>query len=530
MIESGDKDAHNGAATRADQGPTTNRAMVTLALMLAMTVTALEQTVVSTAMPSIIAQLRGVKIYPWVFSAYLLAATVSTPLYGKLADLLGRKRVLLFGLGLFATGSMLSGMSQSMGQLIAMRVLQGLGAGAVGPIVLTMLGDMFTLQERARMQSLFSAVWGLSSLAGPAIGGVLTDHLSWRWVFFVTAPFGAVSAWILIRSFHETLARREVPPIDWSGASLLAGSSAALLWAVLDASGQPASTVIAWLAVAAMLFLLFVRRELRAVDPIMPLDLFLSAHITSAIAGSFLIGALLFGIDTYLPLYVQGVLGGTATQAGRLLTPLFLAWAFSVALAARVVIRFGFRTTAFVGTFLIASGLLGMTLGTAWPAWARPLFVGSMIVVGLGMGPTSLSYILGVQNAVDWDRRGVATGAVTFVRTMGGALGVGVLGATLGFDLSHRLATAGETGIDIVAALRPETHHLLGSAQLRMVQTALGQSLRDVFIQMSVIAIVTVGCSFLLQGGRAVQRIRKPHEAKTEANVEGLELALGSEH
>src|SRR6516225_5012799 len=169
------------------------RGLITLALLLAMTVTALEQTVVSTAMTSIIASLRGVKIYPWVFSAYLLAATVSTPLYGKLADLLGRKRVLLFGLGLFATGSMLSGMSQSMGQLIAMRVLQGLGAGAVGPIVLTMLGDMFTLHERARVQGLFSAVWGLSSVAGPIIGGYLTDNVGWPWVFLVSVPFAAVA-------------------------------------------------------------------------------------------------------------------------------------------------------------------------------------------------------------------------------------------------------------------------------------------------------------------------------------------------
>ncbi len=175
--------------------------------MLAMAVASLEQTVVSTAMPSIIAQLKGLDIYPWVFSAYLLAATVSTPLYGKLADLLGRKRVLLFGLGLFALGSMLSGLARSMAELIAMRVVQGLGAGAVGPIVLTMLGDLFTLQERAKVQGRFSAVWGVSSLAGPAIGGVLTDQLSWRWVFFVTVPFAVVSAWILVRHVHEKVER-----------------------------------------------------------------------------------------------------------------------------------------------------------------------------------------------------------------------------------------------------------------------------------------------------------------------------------
>src|SRR3954454_3144220 len=223
-----------------------------MALMLAMSVTALEQTVVSTAMPSIIAQLKGLDIYPWVFSAYLLAATVSTPIYSKLADLLGRKHVLLFGLGLFALGSMLSGMARSMPQLIAMRVVQGLGAGAVGPIVLTMLGDLFTLQERAKVQGLFSAVWGGSSLIGPALGGVLTDQLSWRWVFYVTVPFGVIAAWILARSFHETVERKRVAPIDWAGALVLAGATFVLLLAVLRASESAPRLTTALLAAAAL--------------------------------------------------------------------------------------------------------------------------------------------------------------------------------------------------------------------------------------------------------------------------------------
>src|SRR3954469_25024374 len=214
------------------QGAMPGRAMVTLALLLAMAVTALEQTVVSTAMPSIIAQLKGLDIYPWVFSAYLLAATVSTPIYGKLADLFGRKRVLLFGLGLFALGSMLSGLARSMPQLIGMRVVQGLGAGALGPIVLTMLGDLFTLRERAKVQGLFSAVWGGASLIGPALGGVLTDQLSWRWVFYVTVPFGLLAAWILTRYVHETVERKQaVAPIDWPGALTLALASCLILLA-----------------------------------------------------------------------------------------------------------------------------------------------------------------------------------------------------------------------------------------------------------------------------------------------------------
>jgi MFS family permease len=509
------------------RGSRNERTIVTVALLLAMTVTALEQTVVSTAMPSIIAQLRGLEIYPWVFSAYLLASTVTTPLYGKLADLLGRKRVLLFGLGMFAAGSMLSGLAQSMPQLIAMRVVQGLGAGAVGPIMLTMIGDMYTLQQRAKVQGLFSAVWGGASVVGPFVGGVLTDQLSWRWVFFVTTPFAIVSAWILVRHVHESLEHREVPPIDWGGAGLLACGTTALLLAVLNGAEQSLASGGALLTLAVVLLGLFVVWERQAPDPILPIDLMASGHVASAIGGSFLIGALLFGIDTYVPLFVQGVRGGTATQAGRVITPLFLSWSVSVAVAAKVVVRLGFRRTALVGALLIALGTFGLTLGTFRPSASGPLFLAGMIVIGLGMGPSSLSYILGVQNVVKWNRRGAATGAVIFFRIIGGALGVGMLGAWLGWELTRRLGSSGAVGIDVAAALRPETHALLTPAQLAVVQEALGRSLRDVFAQMFLMALLTIACSLGLRGGRAVSL---PEEETSAPGEEGLEMALGVEH
>ncbi len=288
-----------------------NRGLVTIALLLAMTVSSLEQTVVSTAMPTIIASLHGLDIYPWVFSAYLLAATVTTPLYGKLADLMGRKRVLLFGLGLFALGSVLSGLAQSMPQLIAMRVLQGLGAGAVGPIVITMLGDLFTLEERRKIQGLFSIVWGTSSLAGPALGGVITDYLSWRWVFFVTVPFALVSSWILITHVHEKIEKRAVKPIDWSGAGLLTAGSTLLLLTVLRGGGQSWQAGIAIFAASIGVFGLFLWNERRAADPVLPIDLIFTRHIGAAIGGSFLIGRIGFR-DRYLRSAVR------ARRAGRI--------------------------------------------------------------------------------------------------------------------------------------------------------------------------------------------------------------------
>ncbi|MBV8611704.1 MAG: MFS transporter [Singulisphaera sp.] len=504
----------------------TGRAIVMVALMLSMAVVSLEQTVVSTAMPSIIAQLRGLEIYPWVFSAYLLAATVTTPIYGKLADLLGRKRVLLFGLGLFALGSILSGLSRSMPELIAMRVIQGLGAGAVAPIVITLLGDLFTLEQRARVQGWFSAVWGVSSLAGPALGGELTDRLSWRWVFFVTVPFGVVAAWILARHVHEKVERDEVRPIDWPGALLLTAGSTLLLLAVLNGDGRSWARGARLMAGAVVLLVLFIRRERRAADPILPIDLVVAPHIAAALAGSFLIGVLLFALDTYIPLFVQGVRGGSATQAGRMITPLFLMWSISVAIAAVVVVRFGFRRTAVVGSILIALGVSELALGASRPAWSGPLFLSGMVVIGLGFGPTSLSYILAVQHAVAWGRRGVATGAITFFRTMGGALGVGVLGASLGLALSHRLAASRAAGIDVAAALRPETHARLMPEQLHAVQDALGRSLRDLFFQMFALAVLAILCSIGLPDGRAGGEPR-PEPDQDLLDEEGSALTTG---
>ena len=499
--------------------------MVTLALLLAMAVVAVEQTVVSTAMPSIIAQLNGLDIYPWVFSAYLLASTVTTPVYGKLADLWGRKPILLFGLALFTVGSICSGRAQSMPELIAMRVVQGMGAGAVAPMVLTLLGDLFSLEQRAKVQGWFSAVWGVSSVAGPLLGGYLTDSLSWRWVFYMTVPFSLVAAWVLVQFVHETVRREERKSIDWLGATLLGAGSTLLLLAILGGSAETSLRAVVFLGLSVVLLTIFVVVERRASDPILPPDLFVRPSIAAAIAGSFLIGALMFAIDTYVPLYVQGVLGGKATQAGAVITSLFLSWAISVAIAAKVVVRLGFRTTALVGMTLISLGMAGLVVGAMVPAWSVQIFQVSLAITGFGFGPASLSCILNVQNEVDWNRRGVATGAIQFFRTLGGAVGVGALGATLAYEFGHRLLAVHAGDINIVAALRPETHDQLTHNQLILVQSALGQTLRDVFGQMFVLAIIAIGCASRLARGPAQSRVEPAPRLRAESKEQHVETA-----
>lgn len=476
------------------------RRMVTAALLVAMMVTAMEQLVVSPAMPTIIAQLRGFEIYPWVISAYLLASTVSTPLYGKLADLFGRKRVLLFGLALFSTGSMLSGTAGSMGQLIAMRTVQGLGAGAVAPIVLTLLGDLFSLEERARVQGLFSTVWGLSSIAGPLIGGWLTVNLGWRWVFFVSVPFAVVAFIMIVLHVHERIEQRTVAPIDWAGAGLLSTGLSALLLIVLDGGGLSLRMDLLLAALTVGLLAAFILRELRAADPILPVDLMIRPTIATSVIGNFLIGAVLFGIETYVPLFIQGVRGGNAREAGQALTPLFLAWAVSVAFAAPAVVRWGFQRGGMFGAALVTLGVCGLVLGAQAPAWSGLAFTLSLIVVGAGMGPASLSFILAVQHSVSWNQRGVATGAVIFFRTIGGAIGVGLLGGLLAWQLGGLFTAAGARGIDVGSALRPETHHLLSRANLALVQTGLGRSLRNLYVQMLLFSVGALVCTAWLPG------------------------------
>ncbi|GAC1346910.1 MAG: MDR family MFS transporter [Isosphaeraceae bacterium] len=476
------------------------RRIAVVALLLAMTVTAMEQLVVSTAMPTIIQSLKGFDIYPWVVSAYLLAITVTTPIYGKLADIFGRKRVLLFGLTLFSAGSMLSGLSQSMPQLIAMRAIQGLGAGAVAPIVLTMLGDMFTLRERARVQGLFSAVWGLSSIAGPVIGGYITDHFGWPWVFYVSVPFALISAIVLITRVHESVAPRTPAPIDWLGAIFLTASSALMLEVILNGSRQPPHWNIPIIVASVLFGLLFYFQERRAADPILPLDLFKNRTIVASVCGSFLVGGLFFGIETYVPLFIQGVLGGDATSSGRVLTPMFLSWACSVVVAAWVAVHFGFRRAGLGGSFLVAVGSLGLIVGASRADLQAPSFLIGMMVVGLGMGPTFLSQLLSAQHAVAWNRRGVATGVVTFSRTIGGAIGVGLLGATLSWNLTGRLRDAHLEKVDVASALRPESHERIPAEQLAGVRTALGLSLRSVYGEILLLSLGATICCLGLPG------------------------------
>jgi EmrB/QacA subfamily drug resistance transporter len=389
-----------------------------------MSLGALEATVVSTAMPTVIAQLGGLAHYSWVFAAYLLTSTASVPIWGRLSDLYGRRRMYLLGVAVFLIGSTMSGAANGMFQLIGARAIQGLGAGAIIPLSMTIVGELYALSERARTQALFSGVWGVASIAGPLVGGYITDAINWRWVFYLNIPFGFCCMAVIALAYPPSRSDKPVQ-VDWLGASLLFGGVSALLIALGGETGGAAL----WLSASVVLLAAFIWVERRASEPILPVDLLREPIMTRTLVVVFLVGLALFGAIAFIPLYVQTVMGGTATQAGQVLTPLFLGWVVMSIVGARLTVRMGYRVAAIGGSILMTTGFIGLSLLDSTST--RTLLLVSCTVLGAGMGSQMLSMLLAVQHGVDRSRLGLATSLNQFSRSIGAAVGVAVMGAIM---------------------------------------------------------------------------------------------------
>jgi EmrB/QacA subfamily drug resistance transporter len=411
----------------------TRRVVATAGVLGGTFLAAIETTVVAAAMPTVADQLGGLSYYSWVFSAYLLTSTVSIPLWGKLSDLYGRRRLYLWCIGLFLIGSALSGAAQTMPQLILFRALQGFGAGGLLPLGMSVLGDLYTLEERGRMQGLLSGVWGVASIVGPLTGGYITELFSWRWVFYLNIPFGiaaAVAVGCALRD-RTTIERR---PVDYAGAALLM-TAVTLLVLALSGSGLNGGGAggVPWVlpayAGAVGFGLLLVRVERRAAEPMVPLDL-LSDRMVAAVAGTgLLVGVAMFSAISYVPLFVQEGLGGSAVEAGRALTPLILGWVVTSVITGRVVLRIGYRPMVLAGLLCLTLGFGGLTrIDGQSSVW---LLRADLMLMGAGMGMTMLSLVLAMQNVVARRHLGVATSFGQFTRSIGGAVGVALLGAVI---------------------------------------------------------------------------------------------------
>jgi EmrB/QacA subfamily drug resistance transporter len=424
--------------------PPKQRMAVTAGVMMGMFLAALEATVVGTAMPTVIASLGGLQHYSWVFSAYLLTSTVTVPVWGKLSDLYGRRRLFQIGIAVFLVGSVFSGMSTSMFQLIAFRSIQGLGAGALVPLAMTIIGDIYTLQERTRMQAYFSGVWGFASIIGPIIGGFLTDQLSWRWVFFINVPFGLLSALFIGGSLNEPKTHQN-PVIDYAGAATLMAAVVLLMLALVQSGTMAALLSLRNLLLlfgSAILSILFVRIERSTPEPVLPFGLFRNRVVTISVLGGFLIGVAMFGAISFIPLYAQGTRGETATQAGSLLTPLMLSWVILSVVGGRLLLKVGYRITVIAGCALLTIAFA--LLSTFDSQTSRILLYVDLVLIGAGLGLTMLTLLIAVQQAVPRQVLGTATSLNQFARSIGGAVGVAIMGAFLSAGLATNLQTAAQ--------------------------------------------------------------------------------------
>ncbi|HET8912144.1 MAG TPA: MDR family MFS transporter [Ktedonobacteraceae bacterium] len=415
--------------------------LIIIALTLGMTLATLDTTIISTAMPKIVGQLGGISLYSWVFSIYLLTSTTTVPLYGKLADLYGRKPVYLTAMTIFLVGSIACAQAQGMEQLILFRALQGIGAGGIAPLVLTMISDISqTREERNRLQGLIGAIWGISSVVGPAIGGLIVDYLSWPWVFYINLPFGLLSIGFLALFFKETITRQK-HQLDYPGTILLTGAVIALLLALLQggvAWDWFAPQSIGLFLAAILLAGLFLWVERRAAEPIIPLSLFANRTIVIASIGGFILGCLMFGMSTYIPLFIQGVKGGSATEAGFILIPESFTWSLISIMIALILRHAGYRSVVRLGTLIVVPGVALLLLFA--PQTPLFLIILAMLLIGCGLGLSSNVYTLSMQSAAPRNLIGVASAFTQFVRTIGGTVGVAIMGAILNAQLAQHFA------------------------------------------------------------------------------------------
>ncbi|MQA87174.1 MAG: MFS transporter [Streptosporangiales bacterium] len=459
----------------------------------------MDATIVATAVPSIVADLGGFALFPWVFSAYLLAQAVTIPIYGRLADLYGRKPVLLAGTVVFLVGSLVCALAWNMVALIVFRALQGIGAGAIQPITQTVVGDLYSVAERGRVAGWFSSVWGVSAVAAPALGGAFAEYVSWRLIFWINLPVGAAALLMVGIYLREQVVRRR-HRIDVAGALLLVLGTGVLMFVLLQGgtrwgwASAPSAVLFAVVAVAVAAFVWW---ERRAADPVLPPWVYGHRVLAGANLGNGAVGVLSIGLTSFLPTFAQGVLGASAVAAGVTLAFMSIGWTLAAANSARLYLRLGFRDTTLLGLgFALASAVM-LSL-TAEDASLAYLGVASF-VMGLGMGLTATSMLVGAQSVIGWGRRGVVTGSAMFARMIGMALGASLYGAIANSTLAAWFAAAPRAlrgrlpgGLDEASRALSGGSHRLDPAAAAYVREGLFHAGRWVFVGLVVLAVLAL--------------------------------------
>jgi EmrB/QacA subfamily drug resistance transporter len=412
--------------------------VIVAGIMLSIFMASMEATVIATAMPTIVAQLGGLEIYSWAFTAYMLTSTCTVPVYGKLSDIYGRRIVYAVAMLLFLLGSSLCGLAQSMEQLIFFRAIQGVGAGGVLPLAFIIIGDIFTFEQRARMQGFFAGVWGVSSIMGPLLGGFLVDQWTWHWVFYVNILPGIIAFALVWLALQDNITHKQGVAIDYLGAVILMMAVVLLLLGLNELSSPIG---IALLVAAVFLFgvLWFVER--RAADPVLPLALYRDRLFATATLHGILSGWAMFGSLSYIPLFVQAVMGRSATEAGATITPLMLGWVLASIIGGRLLLKIGYRTVALTGMVLLTLG--SFLVSQSGSQVSREVIMVYLTMMGIGMGLSVPSFLIAVQSSVAKHNLGTATSTLQFSRSIGGTLGVSIMGAYLTLRLTNALAAVG---------------------------------------------------------------------------------------
>jgi len=470
------------------------RRLVTAACMLAIFMAAVEATIVATAMPTIVAELGGFRLFSWVFAAYLLATAVSTPLYGRLADLYGRKPVFIVGAAVFLVGSAASGFTRDMLLLVIFRVVQGLGAGSIQSIATTIVGDIYGPHERARVQGWLSAVWGLAAIAGPTLGAFIVQHLHWAYVFWINIPIGIAAIAILALCLDETVPKRP-HRIDVLGSVLLMLGIGAILMAIVQARSLDIAMLVALLAVGTAALALLAVNERRVAEPVVPFRMWTSRVMASGNAGSLVLGALLMCVIAFLPTYIQGAMARSATVAGVILAAHSVSWSTGSIISGRVMAVTSYRTSGVIGALgLIAGTMLLIGLD---PSSTLPRLAAAAVLIGLGMGFCNQTFLVAIQSSVGWQERGIATASTLFSRTIGQSLGAALGGAILNFGVAQLVADADQALNQLPGPSRRAG--ISADASSRLIE-AITASLHTIYIIAGVLAVLALAATLLIPG------------------------------